>query len=52
MPGTEKKAKQRFVDQKGQWVDDTPKSIKERQEKAWKDFQALNKAGKAFKKKK
>ena len=52
MPNNKRKAQQRFIDQPGQWVDDTPKSVKERQEKAWKEFQALNKAGKAYKQKK
>ena len=32
------KARQRFVDQPGQWVDTTPASVKKRQEKAWKEL--------------
>lgn len=35
------KARQRFVDQPGQWVDTTPASVKKRQEKAWKELEAL-----------
>ena len=31
----EVKARQRFVDQPGQWVDTTPASVKKRQEKEW-----------------
>ena len=34
------KARQRFVDQPGQWVDTTPASVKKRQEKAWKELLA------------
>ena len=42
------KAKQRFVDQPGQWKDATPKSVKERQKKDWDKFfagQAAKKSG-------
>lgn len=35
------KARQRFVDQPGQWVDTTPASVKKRQEKAWKELEAM-----------
>ena len=35
------KARQRFVDQPGQWVDTTPASVKKKQEKAWKDLYAM-----------
>lgn len=34
----EVKARQRFVDQPGQWVDTTPASVKKRQEKAWQEL--------------
>ena len=36
-----RKARERFVDQPGQWKDTTPKKTKQRQEKAWNDFLAL-----------
>lgn len=32
------KARQRFVDQPGQWVDTTPASVKKRQAKAWQEL--------------
>ena len=35
----EEKGKLRFVDQPGQWIDVTPKSVKEKQAKAWKEFE-------------
>ncbi len=35
------KARQRFVDQPGQWVDTTPASVKKRQEKAWQELYAM-----------
>ena len=37
----EVKARKRFVDQPGQWVDTTPASVKKRQEKAWKELYAM-----------
>lgn len=37
----ETKARQRYVDQPGQWVDTTPASVKKRQENAWKELYAL-----------
>ena len=37
----EAKARKRFVDQPGQWVDTTPASVKRQQQKAWKDLYAL-----------
>ena len=37
----EVKARQRFVDQPGQWVDTTPISVKKRQAKAWQEFNAM-----------
>lgn len=39
--GDAAKARQRFVDQPGQWVDTTPASVKKRQEKAWKELYAM-----------
>lgn len=45
------KARARFVDQPGQWKDTTPKSVKQKQEKAWADlFASMNKAKKPAKK--
>ena len=35
------KARQRFVDQPGQWKDVTPASVKKRQEKAWQELYAM-----------
>ena len=35
------KAIKRYVDQPGQWRDTTPKSVKQRQEKAWNEFNAM-----------
>ena len=37
---TSGKANMRFVDQPGQWVDTTPKSVKARQQKAWERLMA------------
>ena len=37
----EVKARKRFVDQPGQWVDTTPASVKKRQEKAWRELEAM-----------
>ena len=37
----EVKARQRFVDQPGQWRDVTPASVKKRQEKAWQELYAM-----------
>lgn len=31
--------RQRYVDQPGQWRDITPKAIKKKQNKAWKDLE-------------
>ena len=42
----ERKARGRFVDQPGQWVDKTPKSVKKRQASAWKKLEKSMKAGK------
>ena len=44
----DKKAKQRFVDQPGQWKNITPKAVKERQKGDWDKFfagQAAKKNG-------
>ncbi len=40
-----KKARERFVDQPGQWVDITPASVKKRQEKGWDELERLLKKG-------
>lgn len=37
----EAKARKRYVDQPGQWVDTTPASVKKRQEKAWKELYVM-----------
>ena len=37
----EVKARKRFVDQPGQWVDTTPASVKKRQAKAWRDLYTM-----------
>lgn len=36
----ERKARARFIDQPGQWVDVTPPSVKKRQDKAWRELRA------------
>ena len=42
----ERKARGRFVDQPGQWVNKTPKSVKKRQAAEWKKLEKMMKAGK------
>lgn len=37
----EAKARKRYVDQPGQWIDTTPASVKKRQEKAWKELYTM-----------
>ena len=37
----EVKARKRFIDQPGQWVDTTPASVKKRQEKAWQELYTM-----------
>lgn len=34
------KARQRYIDQPGQWIDTTPKALKERQDKGFKSLAA------------
>ena len=36
----EKKALKRYIDQKGQWVNTTPASVKKRQQKSWVELEA------------
>lgn len=48
----EEKARQRYVDQPGQWVDETPKAVKARQDKALKALMESMKKSEAKKKKK
>ena len=36
----ERKARARFIDQPGQWVDKTPPSVKKKQDKAWNELRA------------
>ena len=45
----ERKARGRFVDQKGQWIDTTPASVKKRQDKAWAELHESLKAKKTKK---
>ena len=45
------KARQRYVDQPGQWVDETPKAVKARQDKALKALMASMKKSESKKKK-
>ena len=47
----EQKALDRYKDQPGQWIDITPKAVKERQERAWKRLQASMNKTEAKKKK-
>ena len=37
----ERKAKARYVDQPGQWIDCTPASVKKKQAKAWKALEKM-----------
>lgn len=41
-----RKGRSRYVDQKGQWEDRTPKSTKKKQSTAWKRLEKSLKAGK------
>lgn len=41
-----RKGRARYIDQKGQWEDRTPKSTKKRQAAAWKRLEKSLKAGK------
>ena len=43
MMDDEEKALARYIDQPSQWVDITPASVKKRQEKDWKELEALMK---------
>ena len=36
----ERKARARYIDQPGQWVDVTPASVKKKQDKAWEKLYA------------
>jgi hypothetical protein len=47
----ERKARARYIDQPGQWVDTTPKSVKKRQDKAWAELMSMDKKQPAKKKK-
>ena len=42
----ERKARARYMDQPGQWTDDTPASVKKKQAGAWKQLEASMKKGK------
>lgn len=39
----EKKARARYVDQPGQWVDKTPASVKKKQSKEWAKLEQMMK---------
>ena len=39
----ERKARARYIDQPGQWVDITPKNVKKQQKKAWDALFAMDK---------
>lgn len=41
-----RKGRSRYVDQKGQWTNQTPQSTKKRQQAAWKKLEKSMKAGK------
>lgn len=42
----ERKARGRFVDQPGQWIDRTPKSVKKRRDAEFKKLERMMKSGK------
>ena len=37
----ERKGRARYIDQKGQWQDTTPPSVKKRQDKDWKKLEDM-----------
>lgn len=37
----ERKARARYIDQPGQWIDTTPENVKKKQEKAWAKLFAM-----------
>lgn len=42
----ERKARSRYVDQKGQWTNQTPSSVKKKQAKEWGKLETMLKKGK------
>lgn len=40
-----RKGQARYVDQKGQWINTTPASVKRRQNKEWKKLESMMKVG-------